>query len=344
MFFVRTIQPADLDAFFALAQQAGCGMTSLKPNRAQLAQRIERVIKTLEDAAPLSEQGYLFVLEETHSKRIVGVCGIETAIGLTQPFYNYRLCTMVHASRELGVWRKMTVMSVSHDLTGCAELCSLFVEPTARMGGNGALLSKARFLFLAHFQARFPTRICAEMRGYFDDSGVSPFWRGLGAHFYQISFNKADELSMHKKTFVAELMPRTPLYVNLLPADAQAVIGKTHPDTLPARKLLETEGLRFENHVDIFDAGPVLEAYIDSTRAVRESALVEVAIDARAPLDGIRHLVSNTSLNDFRAVLVTRAPHHGVLQLTDHEARALNLMSGETARVLSLYPRAGDQK
>ncbi len=102
-------------------------------------------------------------------------------------------------------------------------------------------------------------------------------------------------------------MPRAPLYVDLLPTDAQAAIGQTHPDTQPARKLLGSEGMRFENHIGIFDGGPVLEAYIDSTRTVHESALVRVEIDPHAPDGGIRHLVSNTALNDFRAILITRA-------------------------------------
>ncbi len=69
----------------------------------------------------------------------------------------------------------MTVLNVSHELTGCAEFCSLFLEPAARVSSNGALLSKARFLFLAQFPARFPARVCAELRGYFDAHGVSPF-------------------------------------------------------------------------------------------------------------------------------------------------------------------------
>jgi len=211
------------------------------------------------------------------------------------------------------------------------------------VAGNGALLSKSRFMFLAQFPERFPERICAEMRGHFDEHGESPFWSAVGAHFYQIGFDQADYLSSHgKKSFVAELMPRYPVYVDLLPPEAQECIAKTHKDTLPARTLLEAEGMRFENHIDIFDAGPVLESHVDTTRAARESLLVRVELDDRAAVDGVRHLVSNTSLNDFRVILVARAPQHGVLQLTNDEARALNLAdSGNPAsvRALPLYPK-----
>ena len=119
----------------------------------------------------------------------------------------------------------------------------------------------------------------------------------------------------------------------------QESIGKTHKDTEPARVLLEAEGLRFENHVDIFDAGPVLEAHIDNLRAVRESRLVNVVIDDGAAGEGAKLLVSNTSLADFRVLLLPRAPQDGQLRLTPTEAMALNINAGEQVRVLPLYPK-----
>jgi arginine N-succinyltransferase len=345
MMVVRTVREGDLEALFALAQQAGAGMTSFKPDRAALARRIERARRTLAGEAALAERGYLFVMEDSVARQVVGVCGLETAVGLEQPFYNYRLATVVHASRELEVWTQMTMLHMSHDLTGYAELCSLFLAPAARAPGHGALLSKARFMFLAQFPERFPARICAELRGHFDAQGESPFWREVGAHFYQIDFNEADYLSAHgKKSFLAELMPRYPVYVELLPAAAQACIAKTHQDTLPARALLEAEGLRFDNHVDIFDAGPVLEAHIDTTRAVRESVLANAEIGPPAVPGPVRYLVSNTSLAEFRVIVVARAPRAGVQHLSAAQAEALGVAAGEPLRTLTLYPKKARER
>jgi arginine N-succinyltransferase len=211
-------------------------------------------------------------MEDSTTGDIAGVCGIESQVGLEQPFYNYRVSTVVHASQELGVWTRMHALNISHDLTGYAEVCSLFLSPRYRTGGVGGLLSRSRFMFIAQFRERFPERICAELRGHFDEDGTSPFWRAVGSHFYQIDFNAADYLSSHgRKSFLAELMPRYPVYVDLLPQDAQDAVGLTHRDTLPARKMLEAEGLRYQNHVDIFDAGPVLECHINDLRTVREA-------------------------------------------------------------------------
>lgn len=254
MIVVRVVQTGDVDALVSLAQETGPGLTTFKPDRDALAARIERTRRTLEGQAAPAEAGYFFVMEDSSTGDIAGVCGIESQVGLEQPFYNYRVSTVVHASQELGVWTRMSALNISHDLTGYAEVCSLFLSPRYRTGGVGGLLSRSRFMFIAQFRERFPERICAELRGHFDEDGTSPFWCAVGSHFYQIDFNAADYLSSHgRKSFLAELMPRYPVYVDLLPQHAQDCVGLTHRDTLPARKMLEAEGLRYQNHVDIFN-------------------------------------------------------------------------------------------
>ena len=339
MIVVRGVQDADLDALVALASETGPGLTTLKPDRAALAGRIDRARRTFRRQAALPEQGYLFVMEDTGTHDVIGVCGIEVAVGLDQPFYNYRVGTVVHASKELGVWTKMSLLNISHDLTGYAEVCSLFLSPRSRSHGAGGLLSRSRFMFIAQFRELFPERICAELRGHFDENGQSPFWRAVGSHFYQIDFNEADYLSAHgKKSFLAELMPRYPVYAELLPPDAQAAIALTHRDTLPARRMLEAEGLRYQNHVDIFDAGPVLECHVDDLRTVRDSALLTVRIGTGSPAGehALRCLISNTSLDDFRVVL-SAAPHDaGTIELSAEQAHALRVAAGAQVRVLTL--------
>ena len=62
-----------------------------------------------------------------------------------------------------------------------------------------------------------------------------------------MEFSTADYLTgLGEKSFIAELMPRHPLYMNLLPEEARAAIGEVHADTAPARRLLEQEGFRYE--------------------------------------------------------------------------------------------------
>jgi arginine N-succinyltransferase len=132
------------------------------------------------------------------------------------------------------------------------------------------------------------------------------------------------------------------VYVELLPEEAQQCVGLTHNDTIPARRMLESEGLRYENHVDIFDAGPVLECHIADLRTVRESVVVPVEIGASsAPQDGPKSMVSNTSLSDFRVGVVAGVPQDGVFRLSALEAAALDLKAGDLVRVLPQKHKQG---
>ncbi len=95
---IRPVEPGDLPGLLKLAAETGGGLTSLPVDEATLAARIARSQQTWRGELPKSEQGYVFVLEESESGAVVGICAIEVAVGLNDPWYNYRVGTQVHAS------------------------------------------------------------------------------------------------------------------------------------------------------------------------------------------------------------------------------------------------------
>ena len=340
MLVVRAITEKDLDGLLALAQQVGSGMTTLKPDRKTLAQRIDIACASFAEAVAPELRDYVFVMEDTTRRAVVGVCAIKGAVGLDEPFYNYRIGTLVHSSKELGVFSRMDTLYLSNDLTGCAELCSLFLHADYRSGTNGKLLSKSRFMFIAQFPHLFSTRLIAELRGYQTPQGRSPFWDSLGSHFFGMEFDRADDLtSLGKKSFIAELMPRHPLYVAYLPDEAQQVIGQVHAATAPARRLLEQEGMYYEGYVDIFDAGPVLQARVSELRALRESELVIVETGETDVPELPPALVASTHLHDFRVIVAHAPPAAGTLVLQPEQQDLLHADSGTAVRTMPLNPR-----
>ncbi len=342
---VRAIRLSDLDDLLALATLVGPGMTTLKPDRAALRQRVELACASFAGQVEQRQRDYLFVMEDPATARVVGVCAIKGAVGLDEPFYNYRIGTLVHSSRELGVFSRFDTLYLSNDLTGCAELCSLFLHPDYRNGSNGKLLSRSRFMFIAQFPHLFTEKLIAEMRGYLRSDGRSPFWDSLGRHFFRMEFSRADDLtSLGKKSFIAELMPRHPLYVTYLPQEAQDVIGLVHLDTAPARRLLEQEGMHYEGYVDIFDGGPVLQARVGELRALRESELASVAqaTGQEAEIAVPLRLISHTRMQDFRVIVAPVTPKRRVIALDDQQQRWLDCAPGERVRSLPLIPKKGE--
>ena len=284
MIVIRPIQLPDLDALLSLATDAGYGLTTLPHDRELLRKRILKSERSFRDMGDCpAGEAFLFVAEDMETHRVVGTSGIVSKVGGFQPFYAYRLETSIHQSEILGVHKEIQTLHLVAEHNGPSEIGSLFLSPDFRRDSNGRVLSLARFLFMAEYAPCFDPIVVAELRGVIDPAGRSPFWDAVGRHFFDVELPKADYLSMVDKRFIADLMPRHPIYIPLLPADARQVIGEVHEQTRPAKKLLESEGFRFAGMVDIFDAGPVVTCRVQDIRTAREShsAMVTDILDAK---------------------------------------------------------------
>ena len=348
MFYIRPIARDDLAAVLALSEHTGTGLTTLPADRERLSTRIERSLASFAGTAERADACYMFVLVDgsgADAERVVGISAIEAAVGLREPWYNYHVGTLVHASRNLGVYTVAPTLFLANDHTGNTELCSLFLDQAYRRGKNGPLLAKSRLLFIAEFADRFATKIMAELRGRLEPDGRSPFWEGLGRHFFAMEYSTADYLTgIGQKSFIAELMPKHPVYVNLLPPAARDAIAAVHDDTRPARAMLEQEGFRYEGYVDIFDAGPTVECFRDNIDAIRRSGVMNVTLGEEDPVpdsitDDVLWLVCNRRFEGFRA-LVTSAPARAAdrFALLPYAAAALGVEEGDTVRAVALDP------
>ena len=148
-------------------------------------------------------------------------------------------------------------------------------------------------------RARFADRILAELRGVIDEAGGSPFWDGLAGRFFGMNFQDADRFNaVNGHQFIADLMPKHPIYTAMLSETARAAIGLPHPSGRAAMRMLEHEGFRHEHYLDIFDGGPTMTARTDQVRAIRDAARSPiVAVDRDGGADA---LVAHGRLADFR--------------------------------------------
>ncbi len=337
MIIVRPIKKSDLEALYQIAIDSGHGFTSLPVNEELLQQRINHAeVSFAKEVTKAGNEGYLFVMEDTETGKVVGTSGVEAAVGLDDAFYHYHLGKVVHSSRELNIYNTVETLSLCNDYTGASEICTLFLSDSHRKNNNGRFLSRFRFLFIAEHKERFSDTIIAEMRGVSDDDGSSPFWNWLEEHFFSMDFPTADYLTgIGKKVFIAELMPKYPIYVNLLSKEAQEVIDKVHPKTVPALRLLEAEGFARRGYVDIFDGGPTVESNVNNIRTVNQSKRCQVIIGEVQSTDN--YIICNSKVQDFRATQAPLSLRETAKQvvISEEVADALMVREGDWVRLIS---------
>lgn len=336
MLVIRPIETNDYPALYQIAQDSGIGFTSLPVNEELLKNKIAESIEAFSsNPQRAGEQSYLLVMEDTETGEVVGTSGIEATVGLQDAFYHYHVGKVVHASRELNVHNTVEILTFCNDYSGVSEICTLFLQEKARKGLAGRLLSKCRFLFMAQHQQRFADIVIAEMRGVSDERGKSPFWEWLEDHFFSVDFPTADYLTgIGNKVFIAELMPKYPIYVNLLSKAAQQCIGQVHDKTLPALRMLEKEGFKCRGYVDIFDAGPTVEADVNNIATVRQSHEAKVKISTSAELRTCdEHFIINSEVASFRACIGRiKTLGNDTVAIHPELAEALLVKEGDTIR------------
>ncbi len=329
-FWVRPARLGDLDAIYRMAQGGGAGMTNLPPDRDTLAEKLERSAAALARAEEdvIADDRFLFVLVDREGE-VHGTSQIFARVGSGLPFYSYRIGVMSQVSRELGATFRAEMLTLSTDLDGSSEVGGLYLEPSARSGGCGALLARSRYLFIRRHRARFADRTVAELRGVIDAEGNAPFWDGLAGRFFGMSFHEADQFNaIHGNQFIADLMPKHPIYTALLPEAARAVMGVPHEWGRPAVRMLEAEGFRFDAYLDIFDGGPTMTVATDRIAAIRDAR--EVTVTAIGGADGEPGLVTTGHLADFRAGWGRIADTGTGVSVDDEVARTLGLGLGDT--------------
>ncbi|MHC6646720.1 citrulline utilization hydrolase CtlX [Alteromonas sp. HB246098] len=327
---IRLVKEGDLEGLLALAQAASPGMTTFPPDRLTLNSKLKRSIIEEQKLYKKERPDYLlFVLEELHSGELVGTSAIFGELGKDDSFYSYKREKVTQRNNALGVQYTHDVLHLSHHFEGYAEVASLFLLPQYRKDFNGKLLTKVRYLFMGLHQSVFPKNVMADLRGYVDEEGRSPFWNALGNHFFPMTYAEADLYgAVNGNQFIADLMPKLPLYVNMLPDDAQHAIGKPHNDGRPAMALLEKEGFKFTNYIDIFDGAPSMEAEVAALKTVQTTKQIKVEI-AHSVTKGRLMLVA-TRNQPFYAMMAEVNEQGEIAVISQRTAQALNLSSGNT--------------
>ncbi|NQZ56446.1 MAG: arginine N-succinyltransferase [Lentisphaeraceae bacterium] len=344
MLIVRPVRLDDLQGVYKLAKMTTGGLTTLPPDKDRLSEKIRESVKNFEyQSSKPSGELYFLVLEDLQENKIVGTSAIYSKVGGFFPFWTYEIKTVIKESPTLKVHKEIEYLQVKTEYNGPTEVGTLFLDPQYRHSNSGRLLSLSRFMLVASHRQNFEDHILAELRGRIDENDQSIFWDSLGAHFFGVPFQKADLKVNEDKSFIDDLMPKHPIYIPLLPKEAQMVIGMVHDSSRPAMRLLEKEGFKQIREVDIFEGGPIVKAATKDIRCIRDCRVAKVAkrsLTLKPEAENSRFfLVANSkSIQTFKvAISIIAANKSGdEVQLPKEVSESLQLKPGDLIRYVEL--------
>ena len=328
-FRIRAARIEDLQHLYEMAKLTGGGFTNLPADRGSLTQKLERSERAYQrDTEAHGDDLFIMVLENVETGAVRGTSQLFTKVGQTWPFYSYRLSTLSQTSKELNRTFSAQMLSLVTDLEGASEVGGLFLHPGERAGGLGMLLARSRYLFIKEHRSRFGDKIFAELRGVIDEAGGSPFWDGLAGRFFGMSFQEADYFNaIHGNQFIADLMPKHPIYTAMLSESARTVIGVPHTSGRAAMRMLENENFSYDGYVDIFDGGPTMVAKTNDVTSIRHAKSAAITSIEEGE---IKSIISTGALETFQATYAMVTENSEGVTIDPEAAKNIGLSVGDT--------------
>ncbi|WP_417609607.1 arginine N-succinyltransferase [Parasphingorhabdus sp.] len=328
-FRIRAARIDDLQHLYEMAKLTGGGFTNLPADRGSLTAKLERSERAYQrDTEEHGDDLFIMVLENVETGAVRGTSQLFTKVGQTWPFYSYRLSNLSQTSKELDRTFSAQMLSLVTDLEGASEVGGLFLHPGERAGGLGMLLARSRYLFIKEHRERFGDKIFAELRGVIDEAGGSPFWDGLAGRFFGMSFQEADYFNaIHGNQFIADLMPKHPIYTAMLSDSARTVIGVPHTSGRAAMRMLENENFSYDGYVDIFDGGPTMIAKTDDVTSIRNA---KSAVISAIKEGATKSIIASGTLETFQATYAMVSADDDGVMIDQQAAGNMGLSVGDT--------------
>ncbi len=301
-FVIRAVHADDLSQLVDLAKQFT--LLNLPGEKKIIAEKISKSKLSFAGKLPKEKAEYLFVLEDTEEKIIVGSSLIIAKHGSEEtPHSFFRVLKKDHFSQDLGIGFIHQVLRFQLDIDGPTEIGGLLVDKNYRRRPEklGKQISLARFIYIALHLDNFQDRILCELTPPLTEEGRSEFWEALGRRFTGLPYQEADLLSQSHKEFIESLFPQEDIYLCLLDAKARLVLGRVGEATKPAQHLLESIGFEYLDEVDPFDGGPHYGVNTKDVLPLKMGRRLKLTDFKETSFKG-RHLMGTTN-KEFRATV-----------------------------------------
>jgi len=281
MLIIRSVETTDLEAIYELSLLMN--FINLPQDREALNEKIKSSINSFkEPSTTLWKNHYIFVIEDTEEKKVIGVSMIHAQHGTEEePHFYLQVGREKKYSETLRSGFIHGTLKLGIETDGPTEIGGLILRPEYRQSPQkiGKILSYVRFLYLGLYPENFKKEIHAELLPPFDSEGNSPLWEAIGRRFTNMNYLEADLLSRTNKEFILTFYPREKIYETLLPMEARSAIGKVGKETKPVKKMLEAIGFKYRKQVDPFDGGPHYRAKLKEIKVIKNMFHGKIVID-----------------------------------------------------------------
>jgi arginine N-succinyltransferase len=271
MFILRSVAENDLEALKRLSEIVF--FINLPNDEEIIRKKIANSIESFTSpSSDLSENTYIFVMEDMSNNQIVGVSMIHAQHGTEDEPHFYLKVSQEHKySQTINTGFVHGTLKLGLDTNGPTEIGGLVIDPQYRGHTDklGKQLSFVRFLYMANHAKEFKDTVLSELMPPLDKQGNSPLWEAIGRRFMNMNYIEADRLSRSNKEFILSLFPSDNIYQTLLPLEARNAIGKVGDETKPVKKMLESIGFHYSNEVDPFDGGPHYKSKLKDISVVK---------------------------------------------------------------------------
>jgi arginine N-succinyltransferase len=282
------VQITDLADMMELAILSGIGMTSLPKTEEGMRLKIENSVLSFQGKQKKLDEIFVFVLVDTTQNKVVGTSAITAHVGSVIPLYAYKVSFIKGGTER--------TLHLVNDYTGVTEIGGLFLHPEHRKGKIGKFLAKTRYMFMAQHPHFFSNTVISEIRGVYNELGGSDFYTAVAEPHTKIPFKDVSK----RVQSTLDALPKDLIYVSTLPANVQKIIGQSLDDSKPALAMLNAEGFKYRNYIDLFDAGPTLEVDRDQIKTIKESIVAEVCYVYSTPKE--ENIIVNDKLLEFKAI------------------------------------------
>ncbi|MCI4646361.1 MAG: arginine N-succinyltransferase [Hyphomonadaceae bacterium] len=292
-YFIRPARTADLGGLLALSQLAGPGFTSLQPDPDFLVAMITKSEASFAHPFAGKSQSFLLIMEAAEGGEVVGCASVKTGVGGDE-----FMCADFEVGGEGGAVRTLTLRRT---LQGCIEVGSLFLHPDHRASGAGRFLARARYMLMATRSGLFAGPIVAQLRGWCDQAGRSPFYDAVWLERLGKTYTQTDiRLAREGAGFLIDQFEGMEVRFSELHADAARTIGEPHDTARGALRLLCQEGFHISELVDLSDGGPITMANLDDLTSLHMACPVDL-IGGDLPASASPGLVSSRVFDGFYA-------------------------------------------